>query len=403
MKLLFWTAVLFLFLFETYSLLPRPQSPGKEGKTETASRPFLQGIIHVHSNYSDGGGTPDQIAHAAQRAGMDFVILTDHNTSRARQDGYARKMGNLDFFVEMEAQTAGGHALVFFTHTDAAKLSDEKIVELSWQHFMGGAPQHPGIFDVVAHPSNIKNPWVNLDRFPEGEELINFDSVWRREVDESVLGFGLTALLYPFNNYLAALRFDQIYRKDFTSWDAMNMVSPGHFGILGHDTHSKLKINESTAFPWPDYEQSFRIGSNIIFYDPPLAEDYEARKAQIYRSIRQGRNALVLQFIHPFAGNDWHLTCGDKNYFSGDTVTRSDHCGFSATVPSSFPFPKVFRLWRDGEIAYEVTTTENTLHFPVTKEGGYRLEVWAKAHTRMRLFLRQEVPYLFYNPIYVKR
>jgi predicted metal-dependent phosphoesterase TrpH len=35
--------------------------------------------LHMHTPYSDGFGTHDQIAAAAMRAGLDAVIVTDHN------------------------------------------------------------------------------------------------------------------------------------------------------------------------------------------------------------------------------------------------------------------------------------------------------------------------------------
>src|SRR5437660_874593 len=36
-------------------------------------------VVHVHSTHSDGTGTVAQIARAAQRAGVDVVLLTDHD------------------------------------------------------------------------------------------------------------------------------------------------------------------------------------------------------------------------------------------------------------------------------------------------------------------------------------
>ena len=38
------------------------------------------GAIHIHTVYSDGTGTFDDIAAAGTTAGMDFLITSDHNT-----------------------------------------------------------------------------------------------------------------------------------------------------------------------------------------------------------------------------------------------------------------------------------------------------------------------------------
>jgi hypothetical protein len=40
--------------------------------------PVAKGAYHIHSARSDGTGTIDEIAAAAARAGLQFVILTDH-------------------------------------------------------------------------------------------------------------------------------------------------------------------------------------------------------------------------------------------------------------------------------------------------------------------------------------
>ena len=36
------------------------------------------GNLHIHSRYSDGAGTVPEIASVAQRLGLDFIIINDH-------------------------------------------------------------------------------------------------------------------------------------------------------------------------------------------------------------------------------------------------------------------------------------------------------------------------------------
>src|SRR3954447_2000794 len=47
----------------------------------------LAGVLHVHSTYSDGTGTVPEIARAARANGLDFLLLTDHDTLAARDQG----------------------------------------------------------------------------------------------------------------------------------------------------------------------------------------------------------------------------------------------------------------------------------------------------------------------------
>src|SRR5437764_8727096 len=44
-------------------------------------------VVHLHSVHSDGTGTVDQIAAAGRRAGVDVVLLTDHDTLEAKRRG----------------------------------------------------------------------------------------------------------------------------------------------------------------------------------------------------------------------------------------------------------------------------------------------------------------------------
>ena len=47
----------------------------------------LTGAIHMHSVFSDGSGEVEEIARYAEEVGLDYLILTDHNTLRALKEG----------------------------------------------------------------------------------------------------------------------------------------------------------------------------------------------------------------------------------------------------------------------------------------------------------------------------
>jgi hypothetical protein len=53
----------------------------------------LAGALHVHSTYSDGAGDVPTVMDAAREAGVDFVLLTDHNTQRPLRDGWRTGTG----------------------------------------------------------------------------------------------------------------------------------------------------------------------------------------------------------------------------------------------------------------------------------------------------------------------
>ena len=71
-------------------------------------------VVHCHSTYSDGTGTVPHIARAAQRAGADAVLLTDHDTLSAKKRGEEGWYGTVLVCVGFEVSPVGrNHYLAF--------------------------------------------------------------------------------------------------------------------------------------------------------------------------------------------------------------------------------------------------------------------------------------------------
>ncbi len=69
-----------------------------------------RGAIHVHTRRSDGTGTPEDVAAAAARAGLNFVILTDHGDGTLPPEPPVYRGGVLCIDA-VEISTEGGHVL----------------------------------------------------------------------------------------------------------------------------------------------------------------------------------------------------------------------------------------------------------------------------------------------------
>lgn len=393
-----WTIGFFALLLEIFSVLPtRPKAQ------TTESSQFIQGIIHVHSNYStDGGGSVEEIAEAAKAADLDFVVITDHNTIDGRRDGKEGTYDGVDTFIEMESSVPPGHLLTFYALTPAAALPNNDLVDLSWKHYMGWEKPENG-FMIVAHPSNRKNPWSRLDRYPRGTEVMNFDSVWQRSLFDSPVGFALTAMLIPFNPFLSTLRFFEYYPKDISAWDTKLSVAPPHVGILGTDAHQRLILKKDLYLPWPDYRSTFKIASNLAFVPKPLPKSFEARRRVLYDAIKSGSIAIALNALYPPEGSDWTYTCSNskQEFRVGSQPKLGNQCRFNIQLPDNFPYKSLAKLYKNGTLETEVELNGNFVSIPVNEAGTYRLEVWAHAHSVFRILLSHDVPYLMYNPIFV--
>lgn len=63
-------------------------------------------MIHVHTRRSDGAGTIDDVAAAAARAGLQFVILSDHGDGTGMREPPSYRSGVLCIDA-VEIRTSG--------------------------------------------------------------------------------------------------------------------------------------------------------------------------------------------------------------------------------------------------------------------------------------------------------
>ena len=106
--------------------------------------------LHMHSTYSDGIATIEQIFHYVQHyTDLDVIAITDHDViegSLRARDLWAKGNYRFDFVVGEEISTREGHMLALFVEKRIQKgLSIERSIELV--HEQGGLA-------VVAHPLN---------------------------------------------------------------------------------------------------------------------------------------------------------------------------------------------------------------------------------------------------------
>src|SRR5919109_3155835 len=45
---------------------------------------YYPGALHMHTTYSDGTGTVDEVIQAARDAGLRWIVITDHDTLEGR-------------------------------------------------------------------------------------------------------------------------------------------------------------------------------------------------------------------------------------------------------------------------------------------------------------------------------
>src|SRR3989441_2776471 len=106
--------------------------------------------LHMHSTYSDGIATIEQILHHTQyNTNLSVIALTDHDViegSLRARDLWVKGIYRFDFIVGEEISTREGHMLALFIEKRIPPdLSMERSIDLV--HEQGGLA-------IVAHPLN---------------------------------------------------------------------------------------------------------------------------------------------------------------------------------------------------------------------------------------------------------
>ena len=188
-----------------------PPQPVTLSTSSTDAAP-IRGAIHVHTRRSDGTGTVDDVAAAARRAGLQFVIFTDHGDGTRGSDTPVYRYGVLCIDA-VEISTNGGHVVALGLPQSEFPLAGELADVLEDVRRMGG-------MSIAAHPDSPRAElrWNDWNAAFDGIEWLNGDSQWR---DEGWGTLGRALFTYPFRR--AATLATLLDRPDdlLNRWDTM--------------------------------------------------------------------------------------------------------------------------------------------------------------------------------------
>ena len=149
----------------------------------------LHGAFHVHTTRSDGTGTMEEVAAAAARAGLQFVVFTDHGDA-TRPPESPRYLSGVLCLDGVEISTTGGHYAAVGLPASPYPLAGEPRDVVEDVARLGG-------FGVVTHPDSRKPglSWSAWDTGFDAVEWLNADSEWR---DEPAIRLARAVATYPF-------------------------------------------------------------------------------------------------------------------------------------------------------------------------------------------------------------
>ncbi|MBN1873469.1 MAG: PHP domain-containing protein [Anaerolineae bacterium] len=344
------------------------------------------GNLHIHSSYSDGKASHQDIAQAANAAGLDFIIVTDHNIWPQDLEGYYRRTLILigEEIHNVRRRPQSNHLLVYNAEQEMAPYSFG-----SPQTLIRTVQERHG-FCYIAHPVEKSSPLMNeLAAIPwtdwpvegiTGLEIWNYMSEFK-----GLLWSNLAALIYAFRpewgirgpNHATLRLWNELLHK------GQRLAAIG--GADAHGSTYTMGPLKRTLFP---YEYLFRCVNTHILTRGPLKLELEHDKALIYEALRAGRTWVGYDLPRSTRGFRFTAQSGAAQAMPGEELKRLG----AVTLYVSLPTRGEIHLLRDGQRVRMVRGTE--LRYTSVEPGIYRVEVY-------RRYKLRKVGWIFPSPIYV--
>ena len=380
-----------------------PGAPREDGMPSLPMYYDYAGAAHVHSTYSDGTGTVPDIAAAAARAGIDFVLLTDHRSLAARCEGHEtwHENGRVLMVLGTEVTTDNGHLLAldipheFLPSPNSAEAAMRRI------HELGG-------YGFIALPCDLKDAWKDFSvREPGiGIEVFNLSAIARTKLN-------IPALLLAFARYRGGKPIQAFSyvtarpTRELKLWDALLEQSaerqePLPLALGSVDAHAVMRLG-ARSYPFPTYEEVFRTLRTHILTSEPLSGSQESAKADlalVHQALRSGHAYISFDNYADPTGFLFEA-CKDSEHVAtmGDTL----HHGLAhdrplvlrARAPRS---RSIIRLYRNGSLV--ASSRGGSLTYQVVEPGIYRAEAYLYRRRVGQLCLGAQ-PWIFSNPLLV--
>jgi hypothetical protein len=344
--------------------------------------------LHMHTRYSDGSGLHKDIASAAMKAGLDAVIVTDHNVFVNGPQGYYHD-GNRRVLLlvgeEIHDQARApqkNHLLVFGAQRELAPYAHDPQLLLN-------AVQNAGGISFIAHPVDPAAPSVHEGdisweaweaRGFTGLELWNGFSEFKPRIRSK-----LHAIYYAyFPKRIAHGPLPEALRR----WDALLSAGNKVVALGGSDAHShpmRMGPLRRTIFP---YEFHFRAINTHVLVPRPLGTDAAADASMILEALRQGH--CFIGYDLPASTRGFRFTAHGMD----DTAQMGDELNSKAGVTLQIHLPRRTEcvLFKDGK-PLRTWHNHDLCTYITNQPGVYRVEAYIH-------YLGRQRGWIYSNPVY---
>ncbi len=312
-----------------------------------------KGVLHCHSHFShDSEGTLAEIADAARVAGLDFLVMTDHQTDAAIAEGTRGMAGDTLFLVGAEVRTPQGTILAFPLIRPLRR----------WQSApaLVAEARAQGALAFLGH-AEATRAW----EVPgiAGVEIVNLHA---GATAASRAGLLLGGLFLPLRSLM-----EQTCQRDaelFANWDRAALRRHPLTAIGGNDAHANIRLLGPLGLTVANYREVFLTLSTHV-----LAERLD--EAALVAAFAAGRTYACFDVFGEGWGFDYRAIRGEQVFPPGASVPASADLRLEVRAPADARL----RLLRDGRLVRE--QAGRTLAEAGPAPGVYRVEVWTRHGT----------------------
>ena len=345
------------------------------------------GIIHFHSAFSfDGHVALDKIIQAAAKNRIDFLMLTDHDHLKARDEGWEGWHDKVLLIVGQEISPRFNHYLAF--NINAPIAVQEDAPDIPPQNYIDAVNEGGG-FGFIAHPDHEGTKMFHVKHYPwtdwsvdgyAGISIWDFMTDWQSSLRSYFSA--LVSFLFPAY-YLRGPR-----RTTMERWDAWNQKKK-IVGIGELDNHASIRKIGGIRLEVFPFERAFQFIRTHICTPQPLNGNSQEDIPLLYNALRHGCCYAAMEYFQVARGFNFVLQQNNKEYSMGDSITLTD----KAQMFISLPVAALVRVIRNGALMFEAISSN--IDLPIGNTGVYRVEAYLKSSGQYR-------PWIFSNPIYVR-
>ena len=289
--------------------LPRPAPVTDKGPG------WYKGDLHGHTEHSDGRWSVADFLDHARARGLDFVTITDHNTTSGQPWAEALADDDLLVMCGIEVTTLFGHCLAL----GARDWVDWRMIDGQTMSERADAILAAGHTFVIAHPMAEGHPWCAgchwqyADVFPGPARLVE---IWNGPWDKAKNELGL----HLFQTWL-----NKGIRMRATAGTDIH-------GPQGPEVRVGYNRVWATAFTEADIIAGIKAGRNVITAGPILSLEAlaEEGRAGVGEVLAETANlSLQISWEEVPPGATLQIICGSQD---GTKTLQEAHISGQGTL-----------------------------------------------------------------------